>query len=307
LVLADEQYGLYYGTWTHLRPSPPSSAPPKQNLEELISNGAFKGLDLENIESSSLRYKIREKRALAVRLGYCLMDFFDADLSSQRIYHRLGSNKTTPRFWTRDGTLYLSFVSTPPATADSYNFRMGHPTLTSFAKLLLEIGFGQRLDFCVNFDDYSTNIGIWAKLLDKVDRLDQDGNDSYLQAVTGCLMVHKRISKALDRITCTDENDAVRIIRKKLYKKVVKHLENAYAESTARAPNKRQRSESPEPTPRKRVPNRTKSEQRHAGPTSQEIEGTTASQLCVIPGGVPELKLTGLFDDSTPREYSEDV
>ncbi|KAL8364522.1 hypothetical protein RB595_003685 [Gaeumannomyces hyphopodioides] len=331
LVLVDEQYGLYYGTWTHLRPSPPSSAPPNQNLDELISNGAFKRLDLENMGSPSLRYKIQEKRALAVRLGYCLMDFFDADLRSQRIYHCLGS-KTTPHFWAKDGTLYLSFVSSLPATADPYNFPMGHPTLTSFAKLLLEIDFGQRLDFCVNFDDYNKNIGTWANLMDKVCRLEQERNDSYLRAVTGCLMVHRQISGALKRLNGADENDVVLTIQKELYEEVVKNLEIAFAESTDQAPNKRQRSESPEPIPRKRPPFEPKSEQRHAdplprehpmrphrgfggrppsklppqAPTSQEIESTAPSQRCVS-GGVPGLRFTGLFDDSTPWEYSEEV
>jgi hypothetical protein len=317
-----------------LQPSPLSSAPPKQNLDELISNGAFKRRDLENMEFSSLRYKIPEKRALAVRLGYCLMDFFDADLSSQRIYHCLGT-KTTPRFWAKDETLYLSFVSTPPATADPYDFPRGHPTLTSFAKLLLEIDFGQRLNFRITSDDYNTNKETWVKLLDKLDWLEQDNNDSYLEAVRGCLMVHKRISTALNelRLTGGEENDAVLIIRRALYKRVVKHLEIAFDESTYQAPAKRQRSESSEPTSQKRVRFGTKRDQQHAGPspwerpmrphrgfgsrpqsklppqapTSPKIESTTPIRVCVIAGGVPGLKFTGLFDDSTPREYSEDV
>ncbi|EJT68504.1 hypothetical protein GGTG_13922 [Gaeumannomyces tritici R3-111a-1] len=232
-----------------LSSSQPSSAPPKENLDKLISSGAFKPLDLLTLTRGSLpiRYSIREKRALAVRLGYCLMDFFDANLSSKRIYF-LGSTKASCSR-TRSETLYLSFASGLPATTESHVFQIGHPTLLSFAKLLLEIDFGQSIDLNISSDDDKTNRGIWAELCNVVDKLEEERNDSYLQAVRGCLMAHIQISRAL-RLGSADEKDAELTIRKELYREVVEKLETALAESTPRAGNKRQRSESPEPTSR---------------------------------------------------------
>ncbi|KLU87692.1 hypothetical protein MAPG_06686 [Magnaporthiopsis poae ATCC 64411] len=248
LILLIEQYGLF-GAWTPLHPSQPSSAPPQENLDKLISSGAFKPLDLVTLSggSSSIRYKTQEKRALAVRLGYCLMDFFDADLSSKRIYF-LGSTKSSCSR-TRNETLYLSFDSGPPATAESHVFQIGHPTLLSFAKLLLEIDFGQSIDLYIGSNYDKANRGTWAELCNMVDRLEEERTDSYLQAVRGCLMAHSQISRALRRGSA-DERDAELTIRKELYREVVEKLETALAESTPRAGNKRQRSESPEPTPR---------------------------------------------------------
>lgn len=195
-----------------------------------------------------MRYKTQEKRALAVRLGYCLMDFFDADLSSKRIYF-LGSTKASCS-QTRNETLYLSFASSPPATTESHVFQIGHPTLLSFAKLLLEIDFGQSIDLYIRSNYDETNLVTWAKLCNMVDQLEEERNDSYLQAVRGCLMAHSQISRALRQVGSADERDAELTIRKELYREVVEKLETALAESTPRAGNKRQRSESPERTPR---------------------------------------------------------
>ncbi|SPQ27138.1 eb9e5973-4242-4e07-a02c-a10ffa8441c9 [Thermothielavioides terrestris] len=251
LILLVEQYGLF-GARAPLHLAQPYAAEPKENLDKLIRSGAFKPLDLLTLTrgSPSIRYNTQEKRALAVCLGYCLMDFFDADLSSQRIYF-LGSTKES-RSGTLKQTLYLSFASNLPATAESHIFRIGHPTLLSFAKLLLEIEFGQSIDFCITSNCDKTNRATWAELCDMVDQLEEERNDSYLQAVRGCLMAHRQISRAL-RLGAAYERDAELTIRKELYGEVVEKLEAALAESTPRTGNKRQRSESPDPIPRTKL------------------------------------------------------
>ncbi|KAL8305770.1 hypothetical protein RB597_003520 [Gaeumannomyces tritici] len=254
LILLLEKYGLF-GAWTPLQLAQPFSAPPKENLDKLISSGAFKRLDLLTLTRGSLpiRYSIREKRALAVRLGYCLMDFFDADLSSKSIYFLSSTKASCSR--TRSETLYLSFASGLPATTESHVFRIGHPTLLSFAKLLLEIDFGQSIDLNISSDDDKANRVIWAELCNVVDQLEEERNDSYLQAVRGCLMAHIQISRAL-RMGSADERDAELTIRKELYREVVERLETALAESTPRAGNKRQRPASKRP----RMPNTPETE-----------------------------------------------
>lgn len=77
-----------------------------------------------------------------------------------------------------------------------------------------------------------------------MERLETERGDSYLKAVRGCLMVHRKISKALHS---EDGGNRDAVIRKALYKNVVRNLEQALAEATPRARQKRQRSESSPP------------------------------------------------------------
>ncbi|SPO02494.1 uncharacterized protein DNG_05167 [Cephalotrichum gorgonifer] len=139
LVLFIEEDGLF-SAWAPSPSQTESPASPKDTLDELIIKGAFGPPDLNARLSGSdpTQYNPQEKRALAVRLGYCLMDFFDVNLSSKRIY-LLGSS--TVSF--RNEPLYLSFKSGLPGAAESHIFRVGHPALLSFAKLLLEIDSGK--------------------------------------------------------------------------------------------------------------------------------------------------------------------
>ena len=307
-----------------VQPLQPPSAPREDNLDKLILSGAFKPLDLLALTrgSSSTRYNTQQKRALAVQLGYCLMDFFDADLSSNKIYWGSPSTSSPP-----NETLYLCFTSSLPATAESHIFRVGHPTLLSFAKLLLEIDFGQTIDLHIGSHYDKTNRGTWAELCDIVDQLEEERNDSYLQAVRGCLMVHSQISRAL-RLGAADGKDAEVTIRKELYGEVVENLESALAESTPRAGNKRQRVESPEPTVRAKSSLGIGDEQRHSSmnasdvsanawggrpafkrpriPTPQDIGRTKPSRLG-LSSSIPLPGSTGLFDDSTPSVYPQDV
>ncbi|KAL8367020.1 hypothetical protein RB599_011105 [Gaeumannomyces hyphopodioides] len=280
LILLLEKYGLF-GAWTPLQLAQPSSAPPKENLDKLISSGAFKPLDPHTLMRGPrpIRYNIQEKRALAVRLGYCLMDFFDAGLSSKRIYF-LGSTKASCSP-TRSETLYLSFASGLPATTEPHVFQIGHPTLLSFAKLLLEIEFGQSIDLNISSDDDKTNRVIWAELCYVVDQLEEERSDSYLQAVRGCLLAHIQISKNL-RLGSADERDAELTIRKELYRKVVEKLETALADCTPRAGNKRQRSESPEPTSRTKPRFGIRDERREPSIDASDVRANALSRQALI-------------------------
>ncbi|KAL6881283.1 hypothetical protein J3F83DRAFT_46937 [Trichoderma novae-zelandiae] len=244
LMLLIEKYGLF-GAWADPATFE-TGLSSKESLEQLIGQGAFKPFDLQALihGTSQNRFSTKDKRALAVKLGFCLMDFFDADITSKRIYFwdasRSGPKKEFP---------YLSFGSKLPATTDPCDFRMGHPALLSFAKLLLEMDFGQTIELAIS-PDSSQNQATWATLVSLVDRLEEDRSDSYLQAIRGCLNVHRKIAERL-RSRDLDGKGAELRIRKTLYKEVVHKLELGLAESIPRSAYKRQRSESPPPSIRK--------------------------------------------------------
>ncbi|KAH6616958.1 peptidase S8/S53 domain-containing protein [Chaetomium tenue] len=325
LVVLIEQYGLF-GAWTTSQRGSP--APPDETLEKLISNGAFEQLSLDTLASGSpaIRYKPQEKRALAVRLGYCLMDFFDSDLSSKRIYFLGAPSKSSG-----SETLYLSFDSGSSATDESHIFRVGHPALLSFAKLLLEIEFGKIIDLEVTRHYGATNRATWAALCEMVDMLEEERDDSYVQAIRGCLMVHSQISKAL-RLSGADSKSAELTIRKEIYRELVCKLEDGLVESIPRYQRKRQRSESPEPfTRRKSNARATRSswdtalsnqartlEHPPPGSPAHTSPGAWTKRVSVeavnpipIPRTrrpwIPLPKSTGLFDDYTPDNVLPDV
>ncbi|UKZ73755.1 hypothetical protein TrVFT333_001405 [Trichoderma virens FT-333] len=247
LMLLIEKYGIF-GAWanpTSTGPDPSS----KESLDQLIEKGAFKPLDLKALihGASQEKFSTKDKRALAVKLGFCLMDFFDADITSKRIYFLDASKPGT-----KNGLPYLAFGSKLPATADPYSFRMGHPALLSFAKLLLEIDFGQSIDLDISPFN-SQNQATWAKLMSSVDTLEEDRSDSYLEAIRACLNVHRKIAEKL-RSHDLDSKNPDSKIRKTLYKEVVHKLELAFAESIPRPAHKRRRSESPPASDRRDEP-----------------------------------------------------
>lgn len=230
-----------YGVWEDLvfSATDPSS---KESLDQLIKNGALKRPDVKALEnkSASIKYFTKDKRKLAVKLGYSLMDFFDADFTSDRI-HLLDSSRPNTK-----EILYLAFGSNFPTTNDPYDFQRGHPTLLSFAKLLLELELGQIIDLEIS-PNSDQNHTTWAELVRYVDILEQDRSDSYLQAIRNCLLVHYEIAQKLGSRD-SHKKGADSKIRKILYKQIVCKLELGLSESTSRPPRKRQRSQSPSPT-----------------------------------------------------------
>lgn len=255
------------------------------------------------------------------------MDFFDNDLSSKRIYFLNSSSKSF-----RNKTLYLSFDSGMPTADGSHTFRVGHPALLSFAKLLLEIDFGETLPFEITRHYDKTNRATWAELCNMVDQLEEERHDSYVQAIKGCLMVHSQISEAL-RLSGADTKAAELTIRKELYREIVCKLEDALAESTPRSQRKRQRSESPEQTTQRKSNARAITPDEDTTFSNQPYTLQDTSQrvaaLSQRPGAwdrpssveivnrvpiprtqrptTPLPSSSGLFDDCTPDAYPPDM
>ncbi|RWA10982.1 hypothetical protein EKO27_g4126 [Xylaria grammica] len=172
LTLLVKEYGLF-GTWG-APIGPVKGMSSKESLHQLIMEGAFKPLDFNTLLSGAppAKFSTRAKRELAVKLGFCLMDFFDADLASKQIYFLNYSNSRP-----RKEPPYLAFNSKPPPSSDPYNFGMGHPALLSFAKLLLELDFGEVIDLSISPHN-SKNSEAYVKLMVIVERLEQERSDS---------------------------------------------------------------------------------------------------------------------------------
>lgn len=220
-----------YGAWA----SPLSSRlgpPSKESLDQLIENGAFESIDVRdfNIKPSSVRFSIRDKRKLAVKFGYCLMDFFDADFASNKIRFS-GSSKASLM-----EVSYLAFDSSFPLADHSYNFQLGHPTFLSFAKLLIELELGGIVELEIS-PGSTQNLVAWARLMQFMENLERERTDSYREAITSCLLFHQMVNSG------DSDNKDPDTIRRIIYEQIVYKLECGLEESIPRS--ERQRSESP--------------------------------------------------------------
>jgi hypothetical protein len=117
---------------------------------------------------------------------------------------------------------------------------MGHPALLSFAKLLLELDFGQNIEIDIS-PDFSENEQAWCQLMGRIEHLEQERCDSYVEAIRGCFMVPYMISKAL-RSRRSKNKDVDSIIRKHIYKEIVYKLKLGYDQSNFVSARKWQRS-----------------------------------------------------------------
>ncbi|KAL7921714.1 hypothetical protein ACQKWADRAFT_321287 [Trichoderma austrokoningii] len=149
-------------------------------------------------------------------------------------------------------------------TTDLENFRMGHPALLSFAKLLLELDFGQHIEIEIS-SDLSGNEQAWCQLMGRIERLEQERSDSYVEAIRGCFMAPYMISKAL-RSRRSKNKDVDVIIRKQLYKGIVHKLTLGYDQSNLMSTRKRQRQDSPSRSGGDQASNSTKMVMRSVGP-----------------------------------------
>ncbi|KAJ4024937.1 hypothetical protein NW752_002391 [Fusarium irregulare] len=135
-------------------------------LDELLENGAFESLTSKNFDKilPGKTFSRVDKRILALRLGRCLMDFFDFDLNTKWIH--LSKASSSPL---RSSIPCLSFFSGIPVSMKPHIFRMGDPILLFFAKLLLEIHLGDRIEIDIH-PKAEQNRTAWVKLVEYVDK-----------------------------------------------------------------------------------------------------------------------------------------
>ncbi|KAH7118152.1 hypothetical protein B0J13DRAFT_202103 [Dactylonectria estremocensis] len=234
-----EEFGVF-SSWagSNSRACPPILAA-SESLDELLEKGAFEDFTYKNFRKKSpgKTFNPVEKRALAVQLGRCLMDFFDFDLNTKQIHLSKGS-------WSRSKSSIpcLSFSSGTRISPEPHIFRRGDPVLLFFAKLLLEIDQGHKIAIDIN-PEVENNEKAWLELFEYVDRAEAWKVSSYLDAVRECLLLHTRLPKSV-RSGKHRGRKAYLAIRRIIYDQVVQNLETEL-DSLTQTSKKRDRSVSP--------------------------------------------------------------
>ncbi|KAH7493100.1 hypothetical protein FOMA001_g82 [Fusarium oxysporum f. sp. matthiolae] len=217
-----------------------------QSLAERITSGMFKRQTVRDLiaqqqgnQHAKVHYTLKAKRALAAELGYCVLDFFDASLDSKDIcfFGSLDNYTGRDRF-------YRSFSSQFPSSPEFRAFRIGHPVLLSLAKILLELDDGEAIPLDIRPHYGKEDDRAWLQLLSSLDVLQEGGarlEDSYTEAIRGCLNVHSQLQHVK-----AEGPQADMLIRDKLYHHIVQHLETALENCLPNLGLKRQHSMNPE-------------------------------------------------------------
>ncbi|OXV05531.1 hypothetical protein Egran_06701 [Elaphomyces granulatus] len=171
---------------------PPSflSGAPIHSLDHLLETGAFLRTDHENFRRSNL-FNPRQKKALALKLAHCLMDFFDSNYASPTWDIGKVFLVTPPGSRTQDGLLYVGFTTRNASSPDYYTFGFGDPVMLAFAKLLLEIEEGKKIDL----GQCSSNTEQWGRLCERAFLVERAGSGLYVEAIKACLYFHLYLPK----------------------------------------------------------------------------------------------------------------
>jgi hypothetical protein len=197
-------------------------------LEDLLPKGIFRRIDITNYGRKDI-FSSKEKTALALRLAKCFLAFFDADQvlptwDTQRIFLA-----TQHRSQLQYGQLYVCFVPPIDDQVECSN-RVGDPIFLGFAKLLLEIEEGQRIDLS-HCKDVFSQVGY---LCESISKLQDAGRIKYAVAVRNCLL----FSPSLD-----NDEDNRTAVRRILSEEIIRYLE-ADLKPNDQPHNKRRRSNS---------------------------------------------------------------
>jgi hypothetical protein len=196
-------------------------------LEDLLPKGIFRRIGVAHYRRGV--FNSREKTTLALRLAKYFLAFFDAggvlpSWDSQRIF--LAAPRGSPL---QDGQLYVCFVPPFDDQVECSN-QCGDPVFLGFAKLLLEIEEGQKIDLSHCADVYA-EVG---ELCARIAKLQADGRHHYAEAVRHCVL------PSLSPDNGEDNRTAVQRI---LSEQVIGYLE-ADLKPTDLPHNKRRRSSS---------------------------------------------------------------
>ncbi|KAL6859274.1 purine and uridine phosphorylase [Trichoderma novae-zelandiae] len=235
-----------------------------KNMFRPISPGAYlQGLAIE-------RFDHQEKASLALALARCLMVFFDKRLeravcnwNAESIFiMRSARRHGEPPWW------HILVRSHPPSANHNIHDRVGpgNPVLLSFAKLLLEIVNGEKIQLDVDPQNIARNIGNWAQMCGYVEEARQDRNSFYLEAVQGCLYLHMHLQRGLHGQTPLSGT----AMREVIYEQIVRNLEKELHPEGL----KRKRRESSSETPESKKPYNVE----RLGPNDSSVEDLTPQQ-----------------------------
>ncbi|KAK6356078.1 hypothetical protein TWF718_000452 [Orbilia javanica] len=221
-VIKDGCHHIHYSPQPSSRLYPETC--PSKSLEDLIRSGCFRNINFKN--SSSLpteRFNSKEKRTLAFQLGLHFLNFFDSRFMKESWNVAKIMLLILPRTKIQDGQLYMTCYLNESHQQDLY--RPGHPVLTSFARLLLEIDEGDIWPGpSLDRNGISNSLATWVQLCTYIEDVKQDrGQNSYLDAVTRTLYLHKELNEVQGMSEAGENIDTK--LREVMYTNVVRLLE----------------------------------------------------------------------------------
>lgn len=216
----------HQGLFSALDVIPPRSyldGTPLQSLDDLMETGVFLRTNHQKFGRPDF-FNPKQKKALVLKMAYCLRDSFD----TEAIAPSFDGNKiflvSPPGIKTQDGLLYMSVANGAPHPSGG----LGDPVLTAFAKLLLEIEDGSKLDI----GQCNNTIEQWAKVCERAFATERAGRGPYADAVRGCLYLHLHLRPDVD--------DPATALRKAMREQIVGQLVTALNPPTAAGGKRRQ-------------------------------------------------------------------
>lgn len=197
------------------------------SLYTLLAGGVFSRTDTTNFRTRLLLPVVgpRQKKAIALRLARCLMEFFDTGFTSEtwdpeKIYASYVSG-TNPF----DGGWYATFSKREaPSSSPEFTTDTPVPALLSFAQLLLAIEEGTAVEPDVGLTGDAQHEGRLSQIFLRLAKAELAGCGPYADAIRGCLLFHRHLYSELDSKAAygVDITAAVRTV---IHEKIVLPLE----------------------------------------------------------------------------------
>lgn len=168
-------------------------------FERLVKRGAFRPYTQDNFASAEIAIGPYQKDIVALKLAHCLAQSFLNTKSGNPLWDSKHIYLFQPPGSDEDyiGRLYMTFTDKPcqrkQHPADT--IRIGHQStsvLLAFAKLLLELKFGEEIDL----SECSDLVSQWRKLCQYADRAQSEGGGLYAEAIHAALYLPKQQPRA---------------------------------------------------------------------------------------------------------------
>ncbi|KAK6358093.1 hypothetical protein TWF730_007448 [Orbilia blumenaviensis] len=178
------------------------------------------------------RFTLKEKRILALKLGLCFLNFFDARYMTESWKSSGITFLALPELKIQESQIYINCSLGLRRSQESEWYQPGHPVLTSFARLLLEIDEGQKWPGPSD-NNGSDHTAMWVELCNYVENVKiHRGRNFYLEAVTKILYLHTALNEARETLTSENSEDVDIKVRSLMYTSIVSLLELEVPEET---------------------------------------------------------------------------
>ncbi|KAF3211180.1 hypothetical protein TWF106_010318 [Orbilia oligospora] len=230
-ALRDGSHSIHYSPQPARRLYPRASL--SGSLEHLLESGSFQNISFNDASSPMTnRFTRKEKRILALKLGLCFLNFFDARYMTESWSSSGITFLTLPEHKIQESQIYINCSLNLQRPQESEWYPPGHPVLTSFARLLLEIYEGKKWPGPSGNSSSDPTI-IWARLCEYVEKVKiYEGRDFYLEAVTKILYLHTALNEARETLTSKNSEDVDMKLRDLMYTSIVSLLELELPEET---------------------------------------------------------------------------